>query len=70
MQEMPSIPRNHITGGCKILAAMDYMDRHNTAAKTIHQQLAIKLPGTGEILVMCDAAAKKQMLFWAALIEL
>lgn len=32
----------HITGGCKILAGTDYTDRHNTVAKIIHQELALK----------------------------
>ncbi|KAK4883006.1 hypothetical protein RN001_006325 [Aquatica leii] len=32
----------HITGGCKLLAGTDYTDRHNTAAKIIHQELALK----------------------------
>lgn len=32
----------HITGGCKLLAGTDYTDRHNTAAKIIHQELARK----------------------------
>lgn len=33
---------NHITSGCKLLAGTDYTDRHNIAAKIIHQELAIK----------------------------
>lgn len=32
----------HITGGCKILAGTEYTDRHNTAAKIIHQEMALK----------------------------
>lgn len=32
----------HITGGCKILAGTEYTERHNTAAKIIHQTLALK----------------------------
>lgn len=32
----------HITGGCKVIAGTDYTHRHNTAAKIIHQELALK----------------------------
>ena len=33
---------DHITAGCKLLAGTVYTNRHNTAAKIIHQQLALQ----------------------------
>ena len=33
---------DHITSGCKLLAGTEYTNRHNTAAKIIHQQLALQ----------------------------
>ncbi|XP_031333846.1 uncharacterized protein LOC116163856 [Photinus pyralis] len=33
---------DHITGSCKLLAGTDYTERHNAAAKIIHQELAHK----------------------------
>lgn len=33
---------DHITGGCKLLAATDYTQRHNNVAKIIHQALLQK----------------------------
>lgn len=33
---------DHVVSGCKILAGTDYTDRHNTAAKIIHQEIALK----------------------------
>ena len=32
----------HITGGCRLLAATEYTERHNTVAKVIHLQIAKK----------------------------
>jgi len=33
---------DHITSGCKLLASTEYTDRHNTVAKIIHQEIALK----------------------------
>lgn len=33
---------DYITGGCKILAGAEYINRHNIAAKIIHQEIARK----------------------------
>ncbi|XP_066902716.1 uncharacterized protein [Halyomorpha halys] len=32
----------HITGGCAVLAGSEYLQRHNNAAKILHQALAVK----------------------------
>lgn len=33
---------DHITAGCKLMVESEYTNRHNTAAKIIHQQLALQ----------------------------
>lgn len=38
----------HVIGGCKMLAGTAYTERHNIAAKIIHQALALKLKLTTE----------------------